>query len=150
MQKPPDLTEEVMPALFEHCVNCYNAMTKEAETRTNEAGETLTVWTGFFTSLIRDQLHLSTPYYTSIRQILVGMGCIRQLRRGGGTGESIWELIKMPTPELFINASPPKRAAQTRRDYIDDTFLAHGNRITRLEETIHELMRAIHKLQEGK
>src|SRR5690348_13949878 len=108
------------PALFEHCVNTYRAMLSEAQPVSQittimdsiEGGiesegdpDEIMVYEGFFTQLVTSRLNLSVPYFTQIRKALMNMGCIRQLKRGGGTSPSQWELIYEPTLEAFMNAT---------------------------------------------
>src|SRR5947207_2735468 len=89
--------EEVLPALFGHCVAVYAAMEKSAR----RAGG-MVVYEGMLTRLMAGPpLMLSTPYYTKIRRELLRMGCIRQLKRGGGNSASQWELCTPPTEELY-------------------------------------------------
>lgn len=96
------------PALFIHCVRTYNKMLERA---TNsiispvEPNNDMIIYEGFFVRLVAE-LGLSTPYFSYCRQALIDMGCIRQIKRGGGTGKSQWELIRVPTEELFDMATP--------------------------------------------
>jgi len=96
-----------MPQMYNHCVAVYKAMDKTARPMTSEdtadgkAGPSRRVWVGFFTKLINEDLGLAVPYFTSVRNNLIAMGCIAQIARGGGTHPSTWELIREPTEELF-------------------------------------------------
>lgn len=83
-------------ALQSHCERAYEFMLEEATYH----GEAL-IYEGFLTHLITDKVGLSIPYYARIRGLLVDMGCIRQLKRGGGTSPSQWEMITEPTGALF-------------------------------------------------
>lgn len=101
-------------ALFDHCVNVYNAMLDEAkpETKTvrDEEGhdEVITsgyqIWEGHTTTLF-NRLELPAPYYTDIMRRLKDMGCVEQLRRGGGKALSKWRLIREPNEEDFKKAA---------------------------------------------
>lgn len=125
-----DRKEGLPPALFEHCVNTYNAMMEEAHAVTtddlNGKIDEVIVYEGFLTQLITGKLNLSVPYYTSIRKALIEMGCIRQLRRGGSTTQSQWELIYEPTLEMFLKKQPVKQrsaaptASQVRDQRLDE------------------------------
>jgi hypothetical protein len=95
--------KEVLPAIYEHCCNTYKAMLQEA-TSIASTGGTIIVYEGFFTALITQKLRLSVPYYGRIRDLLVDMGCVKQLKRGGGTAPSQWEIITEPTREAFLLA----------------------------------------------
>ena len=65
------------------------------------AADHIIVYEGFFTALITQKLNLSTPYYTSVKNALIRMGCISQLRRGGSTTPSQWELHWEPNYETY-------------------------------------------------
>jgi hypothetical protein len=104
-------------SLYLHCLTTYRAMLASATAKVvfdgaaGEAGEekTIIVWEGMLTQFITGELHLSVPYYTKITQALKRMGCVQQLKRGGGTAPSIWELITEPTEELYKNKLAPKK-----------------------------------------
>jgi hypothetical protein len=63
-------------------------------------GQPTVVYEGFLTKLVRD-VHLPSPYYTFVTNALQSMGCIQQLKRGGGSTPSQWILRYKPTFELF-------------------------------------------------
>jgi hypothetical protein len=121
------------PALFGHCVRVYDAMMAEAHTA-EEAGVTIVVWEGFPTKLIMEQLKLSTPYYTYSLRALKAMGCARQLRRGGSSTPSQWELIKEPTLAAFqeSNVKEPS-ASELRLEAIEQSNRDLNRRMQRLE-----------------
>jgi hypothetical protein len=122
------------PALFLHCSRAYEAMLNEA-TKAVADGETeIIIWEGYATQLITGQLNLSTPYYTSVFGALQNMGCVKQLRRGGGSTKSQWELIKEPDFELFEAQDEKKVTRPSRQDATDDQILALSARISDLEE----------------
>jgi hypothetical protein len=142
--------EETVPALYEHCVRAYKAMLAESKVvldgsnvseESGFAGQ-MVVYEGFMTRLIVDQLSLSVPYYTSVRQALINMGCIKQLRRGGGTSPSQWEMIKDPTVEAFMKQRPDKKPKQTRDSMLQDQILAVANRVNELEDIVNDLVQA--------
>jgi hypothetical protein len=97
-----DVQQETPPALFFHSKKTYDAMLAEATEVTFDNDATGIVYEGKLTELIMGKLFLSNPYYSAITRALKKMGCIRQLRRGGGTAPSQWELITDPTPELYF------------------------------------------------
>jgi len=68
----------------------------------------LLIYEGFLTTLVTRQLNLSVPYYTSVTNVLKRMGCVRQLRRGGGSAPSQWLLIKEPQEKDFLATLPKK------------------------------------------
>ena len=102
------MNEHAPPAQFNHCVTVYNKMLEEAkvERADGDSDIVMTVWTGYTTKLF-DSLGMSTPYYTTVTRNLMRMGCIKQLRRGGGTATSQWELLKEPTYEAYTQAVEP-------------------------------------------
>jgi hypothetical protein len=95
-----------LPAVFEHAVTVYRRMESEAELvnygETGDGGADIKrlVWEGHLTKLF-SSLHFSVPYYTSVTRELKRMGCISQIRRGGGNAASKWQLHHEPTEELF-------------------------------------------------
>jgi hypothetical protein len=162
---PEEVNEGAPPALFDHCVNTYRAMqqaSKPVETfvakgrpdedsidtrlRMHEEGEEDTssmimVYEGFFTQLVTSQLNLSVPYFTSVRKALINMGCIRQLKRGGGTSPSQWELIYEPTLEAFMNQQPKREKKPTKDVVMQEQIDRLNSRVADLEgqmETILE------------
>lgn len=133
------------PALFDHCVNTYQAMLKQAKSVqiSPDSEENAIVYEGFFTQLITGELHLSVPYYTSISSTLMRMGCIRQLKRGGGTSPSQWELLYEPTLDTFLNSRPKRTKKQTAVEMLKEITDTHTARITALEDLVQELMDAL-------
>lgn len=132
--------ENAPPALFEHCCRAYEAMLAEARripvvTGSDDESAYNIVYEGFFTRLITGKLNLSTPYYSSIRDALMNMGCIRQLRRGGSTTPSQWELIREPSLEAFMNQMPTKTPKQTKEDATQAQILALADRLSHVETT---------------
>lgn len=109
---------EVQPAMFEHAVRVYDAMALEA--KLDDDFDQL-VYEGHLTQLFK-KLLLSTPYYTSIKNKLAAMGCIEQIRRGGGSGTSRWVLWRAPDLETW-------KAADARKPRVGNKFLAQEQRI---------------------
>lgn len=124
------------PALFEHCVNVYKAMFDEARAVNNPTQEDgvdeIIVYEGFLTQLITGRLNLSVPYYTTVMQALRNMGCVRQLRRGGSTTPSQWELIYEPNLAAFMEQKPERVRKPTKQDIRDQ-------RLDELEKDVREL-----------
>lgn len=92
--------------LFEHCSSIYQAMNAaaideadgeitEAATLEGKSLETVRVYDGHLTKIFAE-LGLATPMYTSVLRALKAMGCIEQIRRGGGAQTSKWRLVKEP------------------------------------------------------
>src|SRR2546428_7927234 len=92
----------VLPQVFYHCRTVYDAMRADARIQVDSEGRFI-IWEGFLTKLV-ENVGLAMPYYTEVRKHLTRMGCLRQLRRGGGSTPSQWEVIRRPTRELFLNA----------------------------------------------
>jgi len=139
--------EQALPVLYSHCKDVYNAMLRQSSKQTYvENGETkeAIVYEGFLTKLITEDLHLSVPYYTSIRNALKKMGCVRQLRRGGSTSPSQWQLYHEPTEELFITKAQGKRKTgspySNRLDVAENSIQALNNRVNTLENALRKLM----------
>jgi hypothetical protein len=97
-----------MKALYEHCTNVYHDMLAESLPETPEDPDSALLYEGHLTKLVQ-RLELSTPYYTSVIQALKQMGCIEQLRRGGGNALSRWRLFHEPTEEAFNVVDGRKR-----------------------------------------
>lgn len=130
----PETPVTAPPALFEHCINTYEAMLDESFEVEEGATKGIVVYEGFLTSLITgEKLNLSVPYYSHVSKALQRMGCIRQLRRGGGSSPSQWELLKEPTLEAFMSAQPPKQPRQTKKDATDQQIRALTQRVADLE-----------------
>ena len=96
------------PAMWEHVKRTYFAMRVASET-----SEGRVYYTGFISSLMFDELGVPVPYYGKVLGILKLMGCVAQIRRGGGRSQSQWELFEEPTLENFEKAweqykGPPK------------------------------------------
>jgi hypothetical protein len=120
-----------------HCQKVYQAMANESKLVELDGEEKQAVYEGFLTALVTKKLSLSTPYYTKITSLLKAMGCIRQLRRGGGNSPSQWLLVKAPDQEDFervlqsgVTHLNPKDAQTEQR--LGD----HERRIKVLEEAL--------------
>jgi hypothetical protein len=87
--------EKPMKAMYEHCVNVYARMSEEAI-----SDGSVLIWEGHTTALFRG-LELSTPYYTTVMRHLKNMGCLAQIRRGGGNARSKWQLNHEPQEAAF-------------------------------------------------
>jgi hypothetical protein len=102
---------------------------------------TMIVWEGFLTRFITEEMHLSIPYYSSVTLALKRMGCIRQLRRGGGSSPSQWELIREPTEERFNDTEPKKVAKVTKLTMLQEQINAQEVRIKALEDILETIIR---------
>lgn len=83
------------PTLFEHVCRVFQAMQQRAVLQKTDDGQDILVYEGFTTALF-NELELSIPYYTKVLRHLKAMSCVKQLRRGGGSAMSRWEVIKEP------------------------------------------------------
>lgn len=130
---------------FRYCCDVYKLMAEEAKDLNAEQTGTvaMVVWEGFFTKLIVDRMGLSVPYYSTVRRELMRMGCIRQLRRGGGSSPSQWELLREPTEELWHNAPAKRSLANTKQDATASQVQDLARRLTRMEENFDVLMEAL-------
>jgi hypothetical protein len=147
-----------IPALYDHCRRIYNAMFAEARSVKVLAEPTepdgidqpegsIMVYEGFLTALVTQQCNLSTPYYTKAVNKLKAMGCIRQLKRGGGSAPSQWELTYEPTVEAFMRATDPKQPPQSKDAMHNQQVLALSRRVGDLEKTVGALVQAFATLQ---
>lgn len=130
----PNTDERPTPALFDHCANVYKAMEDEA---TAEADGTI-VYEGFTTQLFSG-LQLSTPYYTSVMKLLQRMGCVEQLRRGGGNAKSRWRLVRQPDEEAFRVADELVRPAGGKVAMLEQGVGTLNSRISRLEDKVNAI-----------
>lgn len=136
---------------FRYCVDTYAKMKATAQTFTSEqAGASMrqlarpmVVWEGFFTKLITEEMGLSVPYYTVVRRELIRMECIRQLRRGGGSSPSQWELLREPTEELWHSAPPKRMLTNSKQDQTQGQVGDLNKRVERLEQHMEVLIAAL-------
>jgi hypothetical protein len=142
--------ETTLPVLYSHCKAVYEAMLRssskqefqDADGQIKEA----VVYEGFLTKLITEDLHLSVPYYTSVRNALKKMGCIRQLRRGGSTSPSQWQLYYEPTEALFTEkvqkaGSRRTNPNATRLDQCEASIQSLNRRVSVLEQALQNLIK---------
>ena len=136
-----DLT--VVPAVFEHAVRVYREMEKHSAPD-EETG--LMVYEGHLTNLFK-KLLLSVPYYTLIKNQLIGMGCIEQVRRGGGNATSKWVLWKEPELDAWKDFNPKRarrgNATQQMAGQIKDLH----ERVVYLEGLCKGMMARLERMQ---
>jgi len=93
---------------------------------------------GFSTHLTAS-LGISTPYYTAVFRELKRMGCVEQVRRGGGSSPSVWRLIQPPTEELIaatranVNAEGVATIRRTMVDVLAQQIQDLNRRVSDLE-----------------
>jgi hypothetical protein len=147
-------TEEptTLPALFHHIVKAYDTMLEQAEELvTDEPKGTVVVYKGFITRLITHELSLSAPYYTKVMGALEGMGCVAQIRRGGNTTPSEWQLITEPKEEEFrryLDKSGLNSKPQGRAEMHQDQIINLTRRVGVLEHTLEQLVSGLQREQE--
>lgn len=100
----------------------------------------MVVWEGFLTRFITEEMHLSVPYYSSVTLALKRMGCIRQLRRGGGSSPSQWELITEPTTDLFDNALPSKLVPVSKTSQLQEQVDTLETRLKLIEDILENII----------
>jgi hypothetical protein len=142
-------SEGPTPAKFDWAVKVYEAMLKEARPEEfqlfeEDGVQSYMVYTGHLTGLY-SALGAPNPYYTSVNAVLVKQGCMHQLRRGGGTAESKWVLIKPPTEEGFREAmqggSRPKGKTAILEQQVKDlrtTLNGVLDRLSMIEQKMHD------------
>lgn len=92
-----------MRAIYKHCLSVFEKMADDAELRIVEIdGREIEVyvWEGFLTHLFAS-LNLGIPLYTQVMGELRRMDCVRQIRRGGGTTKSQWQIVQAPSEILY-------------------------------------------------
>jgi hypothetical protein len=138
-----DTDEGLVPAMYEHCCNVYAKMKESAteETVTVLANEldndarsdvSILVYEGFFSQLFQE-LALSPPYYTKVRNLLIRMQCIEQIRRGGGNAKSRWRLVREPNEEIFRVANDMKDAPSGKVAGLEQAVRALNARLQKVE-----------------
>lgn len=145
MDKAEGAVDESPQALYQHCERTYRAMLNEASGKLmfdEEANQEriYVVWEGMLTQFITGKLNLSVPYYTYITRALKRMGCVRQLKRGGGTSPSQWELIKEPTLELFESSHAPRKKREDKDALYNQRFTDLEGRLKKLEQALQNII----------
>jgi hypothetical protein len=141
---------------FNHCVAVYARMHETSfeerpiiDGQVSDEAELIRVWEGYTTQLF-NELQLPAPYYSSVRRHLIRMGCIEQLRRGGGNTTSRWMLLREPTEELFDNSPSTASSARSRLEATQQQNRDLGQRVTHLEHVVNTLVARMADLLEGK
>lgn len=142
--------QEAPPVLYQYCVDAYNLMLNAAKLESIEQDDGTVaqkvVWEGMLTALITQKMALSIPYFTFVTRALKRMDCIKQLRRGGGTAPSRWEMLREPTYELFEETksretvqSPTRRTSATNA--VLEQMAAMNVRVLRLEKILENIIK---------
>ena len=132
----------VIPALYEHALRVYNAMRNEAVIESIEGSDPtrkFLVYDGHLTNLFK-RLRLSVPYYTKIKNMLVSMGCIEQVRRGGGNGTSKWFLWYPPGLEAWKVAEAARPRRGNKQTVHDQQIKDLAARVAKLEMIVEQLL----------
>jgi hypothetical protein len=126
--------DKPVKALYDHCLNVYNEMHEQARTSTDYAGyEDQLVYIGHLTKLFQ-ALDLAVPYYTSVMKMLKAMGCVEQIRRGGGGAPSAWAVFNAPEREAFEKSAPLKRPVAGKLAALEQQLRDQNVRINKLEQ----------------
>jgi hypothetical protein len=128
--------ERPLPALFGHCEKVYTEMENQAEREPVDDEEQL-VYTGALTGLFAG-LGVPNPYYTHVMRALKKMGCVHQLRRGGGTAPSKWMLVAPPTEDAFTDLDGSYTDWKGKR----------GGKVASLEQQIRDVTRRVSVLED--
>jgi hypothetical protein len=121
-------------ALFDHCTNVYKEMkeqARESHDYPEYAGQL--VYVGHLTKLFQ-ALDLAVPYYTSVMKQLKAMGCVEQIRRGGGGAPSAWAMNFEPEREAFESAAPLKRPVAGKMAALEQQLRDMNGRVLKLEQ----------------
>jgi hypothetical protein len=118
--------------MFEHAQRVYAQMREEASY--NEELKQF-VYEGHLTQLFK-KLLLSVPYYTAIKNRLAGMGCIEQIRRGGGNGTSRWVLWKEPELEEWKLAEVKRPRQGNKTMILEQRIKDMSDRMRQIEQTL--------------
>ena len=122
-----------LPALYGHCVEVFTEMLNQSEVR-DGIGQ---VYEGHLTKLVMTDLRLSTPLYTSVTNKLQAMGCMEQLKRGGGGSASQWVLHYPPTEDLFLRTDDvPRTKKASKKDQENQRYKDLLNLIRDLERRV--------------
>lgn len=147
-----DEDDRPMKALYDHCVEIFEEMEREAvpeeTTENNYSGgpamdqpQTIAsatgymIWTGHTTHLF-SRLGKATPYYTSVMEALKKMGCVEQIKRGGGNSMSKWRLVRRPEEEYFHAAEKLRRPVQGSQKALEQQMRDLNKRVTALEDAL--------------
>lgn len=149
-----DDEERPMKALYDHCNLIFDEMYKEAvpeetvvsriEGDEQTPGTEVTtatgymIWTGHTTHLF-SRLGMATPYYTTVMTALKKMGCVEQIKRGGGNSMSKWRLVRKPEEDYFHAAEKLQKPVQGSQKALEQQVRDLNKRVTTLEDVLHDM-----------
>lgn len=133
------INEDSLPMLYKHCANVYSMMLQQSS---YDDARGCQVWEGVLTHLITRECNLSLPFYSSVTRALKAMNCVRQIRRGGGTTPSMWELVQAPTPMNYYQseASGKFEAAKSQ---------SRPSRVASVEQNLRQLVSRVDTLEDA-
>lgn len=119
--------------LLVKCRTLYEAMDKSAED-TPEGR----FWVGPLTVLLRDISQSGTSSnYSQVVGAMTDMGCISQIKKGGGKAPSVWRLDRPPSSEIsHLISNTRNNYKSQRQEQSDNRVTALNERLTRVEKDI--------------
>jgi hypothetical protein len=125
--------------MFEHCRTVYEGMLA-----VSAEGNGTHVYRGFLSTLIHRELGLPLSYYTEIKGVLEQLGCIEQVKRGGGTTPSEWKLYGPPDPYLFEQIrGPTQRRRAGSISMMEQSILSLNTRLIEVERQVALLIEEV-------
>ena len=139
------------PSIFLHIETVYRKMMERASEEALPDGSRGMVYEGHMTKLITVVLRLPMPYYTDITRALKAMECASQIKRGGGTSQSKWALLKMPTLEDYMKyeREQGKQHRTSKTAVLEQQVKDLTERFSAAEETLIELLLALETKDEA-
>lgn len=135
--------ESTNPLLYDRCVTIYNALYEQSQVA--HEGR---VFTGLVSNIFAEH-KLSLGYYTPVMQRLRDMGCIEQIRRGGGGKPSVYMIYSAPTIGAYEDSkNRPSKASreEAKTSQLQSTVVLLSQRVGALESQLAILIEW--KLQE--
>lgn len=129
---------ELESELMSKCKALYEAM----EANTQESPEGI-FWIGALTTLLKN---VSGPgassNYSQVVGALTDMGCIEQIRKGGGKAPSAWRLLHPPDSSL-VTLIKGKRSSHrsSKAEQVDQEIATLNQRINNLERELRAVVK---------
>lgn len=143
--------EKPTSVIFDHCTNVYEEMEKQAREEDiigPNGADTILVYEGHLTKLVTGHLQLATPYYTQVMNHLKAMGCVDQLRRGGGNSPSRWALRRKPDEGTFKSVESMNRRSTGKVAVLEQQVRDLNKRVLSAESTlknVEALLQVVHQ-----